>query len=67
MCAILVDVDALYILAIDVAAKLRTLVYHQAPLAMLAGEMGKGGPGKTGADDEVVIIFHTQDLSGINN
>ena len=48
MCAILVHVDALDVLAIDVAAQVGAFVYDEAPLALFAGEMGERGSEETG-------------------
>ena len=56
MCAILVHVDALDVLAIDVAAQVGPLVYDQAPLALLVGEVGERGSEEAGADDEIVVM-----------
>ena len=57
VCTIFVYVDALYALAIDVAAKLRTLVYYQTPLPSLAGKVSESGSEEAGADYKAVIGF----------
>ena len=56
MCAILMHVDALDVLAIDVAAQVGALVYDEAPLALLVGEMGERGSEEAGAHDKIVIM-----------
>ncbi len=55
---ILVYVDTLNILAIDIAAQMRALVYHQAFLTHLLGTIGKGDSEETGADNKIVVICH---------
>ena len=64
--AILVDVDALHILAIDVAAEVRALVDDKATGASLMGEVGEGGTEEAGAHDEVVVrIRHGMRCLGV--
>lgn len=64
--AILVDVDALHILAIDVAAEVRSLVDDKATGAPFMGEVGEGGTEEAGAHDEVVVrIRHGMRCLGV--
>ena len=58
MRAILVHVDALDVLAIDVAAQVEPLVYDEAPLALLMGKMSERGSIETGANDETIVLFY---------
>lgn len=51
-------VDALNVLTIDVATQVRSLVYHQALLALLVGKMGECGSEETRANYQIVIIVH---------
>lgn len=57
MCAILMDVDALDVLAIDVAAQVWAFVDDEARLALLAGEVGERGSEEPGAHDEIVVMI----------
>lgn len=63
---ILVDIDALDVLAIDISTQMITFVYHQAFLAMLIRKVGKGSSIKTGADYEIVIFKHSSGSFGAN-
>lgn len=51
MSPILVDVDALNVLAIDVAPTVEALVNHQATFACLVRKMGKRSAIEAGADN----------------
>ncbi len=55
---VLVHVDALDVLAIDVAAKVRALVYHKASLALPMGEVCECGTEQAGANYQIVIFLH---------
>lgn len=58
MRTILVDVDALYVLAIDIAAKVWPSVYNEAFLALLSGKICERSPEQTGADNQIIVLFH---------
>jgi hypothetical protein len=48
---IFVNIDSLYILAIDIASKMRTFIYYQATFPLLVSFIGKCCSKKTGAND----------------
>ena len=54
-------IDALDVLAINVAAQVGALVYDEAPLALLVGEVCERGSEEAGADDEIVVSFIRHD------
>ena len=64
--AILVDVDAFHILAIDIAAEVWALVDDKAAGTSLMGEVGEGGTEEAGAHDEVIVrIRHSMRYLGV--
>ncbi len=54
--AVGVDVDAVFLLAVNVAADVAALVEDEAGFALLFGFVGEHGAEEAGADDEVVIV-----------
>ena len=58
MSTILMHMDALYILAIDIAAKMWSLVDNKALLSILMSQMGKGCAKQPGTYYQIVIMFH---------
>ena len=58
MGSISVNVDALYLLAEDVASQLLALVNDQTALARLSGPIGEGGSEEAGAYYQIIIMFH---------
>ena len=58
VCPVLVDVNAFYVLAVDVSSQVGAFVDDQAFLALFPGPVCKGGSKEAGADDEIIIFFH---------
>ena len=58
---ILMDVDAFDILAIDIAAQVRAFVYDEAFLALLPGLMGESGTKQAGTNNEIIVVFHSEE------
>ena len=50
--------DALYVEAVDVAARMRPLVYHQTPFAGLFGFVGEYGTEQPCPYYEKVVLLH---------
>ena len=57
MCPILMHIDTLNVLTIDVAAQMRTLVYHQTLLTHLLCPIGKRSAEQSGTHYQI-IVFH---------
>lgn len=55
MGAVLVNVDALDVFAVEVAAGVGAFVYDEAALAPAFCKASKGGAVEAGTDDEVVV------------
>lgn len=55
MGTVLMHVDAFNVFTIDVAAKLRTLVYDQTTLALLMSKICECGTKKAGANYEIIV------------
>ena len=54
---ILVNIDAVALLAIDIAAELRPLVDNQAAFAGAGGHVGKDSAEKPAAHNEIIVVF----------
>ena len=52
-------VDALYVFAIDIAAELWALIYHQTSFTLLMSQMGECGTEESGANYKIIIFLHT--------
>ena len=55
MCAITMDIDALYIVAMDIATRMVTAIYDEALLATLSCLMRKDAPEETSTDYEIIV------------
>ena len=63
MGTVLVYVDAFYLLAIDIAAQMRTLIYHQTSLASLFCPVCKSGSKETRSYYQIIVFSHNFQLS----
>ena len=66
MCAVFMHIDACDLLAIDVAAEMRTLVDDQASLALAVCLSGKHCSEQPGAHYQIIVFFHNVNLSKHN-
>ena len=58
MGTILVDVDTLHHLAIEISARVRTFVKHEASLTGFFGTISKRSAEQAGSNNYIVVIFH---------
>jgi len=60
---VLVDIDALDVLAIDVAADMWPTVNYKAGLALGCGKVGKGGSVESSSNNQVVVFTHASEFA----
>ena len=51
-------IDTLYLLAVDVTTKMRTLVYYQTFFARLLCAIGECGSEQAGTNYEIIVVYH---------
>ena len=56
MCTVFVHVDSSNVFAVYIASQMRAFINHQAKLASLVGQVGKGGAEETGADYQEIVV-----------
>ena len=62
MGTIFMDIDALNVLAIDIATQMWAFIYHQAGLTCLMRLIGKGGSKQARPDYQVIVMIHIFNL-----